>query len=415
MKQGRRFVVRVLIVTNHFWPENFRINDLALGLRARGHEVTVYTGVPDYPEGRFYPGYGVWRRHAEEYEGIKVCRFPLIPRGRGRGWNLLLNYLSSCFMACLLAPVYCRERYDVIFVFDTSPVTIGLPAIVMRRLRSIPMLFWVLDLWPESLSATGAIRSERLLGVVKWVVRFIYRRCDRILVSSRGFVGNIGEIGGYSGAIEYFPNWIEPEYVVEDTSGGDDDLPSLPTGFRVLFAGNIGAAQDFDTILHAAEIVAGKGDIHWVILGDGRRSEWVKDEVRRRGLGEQFHLLGRFPPETMTRFFAQADAMLVTLRRKPIFALTVPGKVQSYMASGRPIIAALDGEGARLVEESGGGLTCAAESPERLAECVLAMYQMTSEQRDAMGLRAREYAHTHFDREKLFDRVEQMMLEVTGH
>ena len=406
--------MRVLIVTNHFWPENFRINDLALGLKARGHEVTVFTGVPDYPEGRFYPGYGVWRRHAEEYEGIKVRRFPLIPRGKGKGRNLLVNYLSSCVMACLLAPVYCRERYDVIFVFDTSPVTIGLPAMVMRRLRSIPMIFWVLDLWPESLSATGAIRSERLLGIVRRVVRFIYRRCDRILVSSRGFFDNIDAIGGYSGEIEYFPNWVEPEYAGTDDPGGGEALPSLPDGFRVLFAGNIGAAQDFETILRAAEIVAGQGDIHWIILGDGRRFDWVQDEVQRRGLGEHFHLLGRFPPEAMPRFFSQADAMLVTLRRKPIFALTVPGKVQSYMASGRPIIAALDGEGARLVEESCGGLSCPAESPEKLAECVLALYRMTPEQRHVMGLNALKYAQEHFDREKLFDRLEKMIVEVAG-
>ncbi|HDL85134.1 MAG TPA: glycosyltransferase WbuB [Candidatus Acetothermia bacterium] len=405
--------MRVLIVTNHFWPENFRINDLALGLRARGHEITVYTGVPDYPEGRFYPGYGVWRRHAEEYEGIKVRRFPLIPRGKGRGRNLLLNYVSSCLMACLLVPLYCRDRYDVIFVFDTSPVTIGIPAIVMQQLRSIPMLFWVLDLWPESLAATGAIRSERLLGAVRRVVRFIYRRCDRILVSSRGFFENIKKVGGYTGEIEYFPNWVEPEYVEALPARDGDELPALPDGFRVMFAGNIGAAQDFETILRAAELIAENGDIHWVILGDGRRFEWVRKEVQRRGLGDQFHLLGCFPPEAMSRFFGEADVMLVTLKREPIFSLTIPGKVQSYMASGKPIIAALDGEGARLVDEAHCGLNCPAESPGQLAQCVLAMYRMSAGERDGMGSNALTYAQEHFDREKLFDRVERIMLEVT--
>lgn len=402
--------MRILIVTNHFWPENFRINDLAVGLKERGHEVTVYSGIPDYPGGRYYRGYGIIKRRVDDYRGVRVVHFPLVPRGKGRGWNLLLNYLSSCAMASLLAPVYCRGSYDVIFVFDTSPVTIGIPAVVMRWLKSIPMVFWVLDLWPESLSATGAVRSPRVLSAVNRVVRFIYRRCDRLLVSSRGFVKNIETIGGYTREIEYFPNWAEPGYL-----GGNGPeqatLPDLPGGFRLMFAGNIGAAQDFETILHAAETLKGQ-EIHWVVIGDGRRFEWVKGEIDRRGLDGKFHLLGRFPAEMMPAFFAQADVMLLTLKREPIFALTVPGKLQSYMASGKPIVAGIDGEGAALVEEAGCGLTCPAESPDRLAACVKDLYEMPRARREKMGENALQYARAHFDREALFDRLEELFSQV---
>lgn len=402
--------MRILIVTNHFWPENFHINDLAVGLKERGHEVTVYSGVPDYPGGRYYHGYGIIKRRVDNYRGIRVVHFPLIPRGKGRGWNLFLNYLSSGVMASLLAPMYCRGSYDVIFVFDTSPVTIGISAVVMRRLKSIPMVFWVLDLWPESLAATGAVRSPRVLNAVSRVVRFIYRRCDRLLVSSRGFLKNIEAIGGYTREIEYFPNWVESEYLDDDGSK-PATLPDLPGGFRLMFAGNIGAAQDFETILHAAEILK-REDIHWIILGDGRRFEWAKKEIERRGLGGRFHLLGRFPAAMMPTFFAQADGMLLTLKREPIFALTVPSKLQSYMASGKPIIAGIDGEGAALVAEAGCGLTCPAGSPDRLAACVKELYEMPGARREEMGVRGLRYARAHFDREVLFDRLEELFKQV---
>ena len=402
--------MRILVVTNHFWPENFRINDLAFWLAEQRHDVTVLTGVPNYPAGRFFPGYGIFKRRFEIERGVKIKRFPLIPRGKGRGWNVALDYFSSALMSCLLAPFYCRDRYDLVFVFETSPVTIGLPALVIKRLQSVPLFFWVLDLWPESLSATGAIRSPTLLELVRRIVRFIYARCDRLLVSSRGMRKSIAATGGYQGEIEYFPNWVEPEYT-GDLKLESVRLPDLPGGFRIMFAGNIGTAQDFETILQAADRLREETEIHWVILGDGRRMEWLKSEIVHRGLEGCFHMLGRYPPEMMPAFFARADALLLTLRREPIFALTVPGKLQSYMASGKPVIAGLDGEGAALVLEAGGGLACPAKSPEELARKVLEVYRMSQEERKLMGARGRQFCAENFNREKQFKKIEGMMMD----
>lgn len=404
--------MRILIVTNHFWPENFRVNDLAFAMKDRGHDVSVLTGVPDYPEGRFYEGYGIFRRRFEIHKGVKIARFPLLPRGKGRSWELALNYLSSAFFSCLVAPFYCSGKYDLVFIFDTSPISIAFPAIVIKKLQSIPIILWVLDLWPESLSATGAVRSSRVLGMVRRFVRFIYGQSDRILVSSRGFVQSINETGGYDREITYFPNWVEPEYLTEGTKGKSEAVPALPEGFRVMFAGNIGMAQDFETILAAAERLVTYPDIHWVILGDGRMAEWVKDQVQQRNLARQFHLLGRHSAEAMPHFFSQADAMLMTLRREPIFALTAPGKLQSYMACGKPIIAAIDGEGAKLVEEAGAGLVCPAESPVALADQVLELYRMPPSMRQKYGEQGRRYCLDHFDRNKLFAKLEKMMVEL---
>lgn len=403
--------MRVLVVTTYFWPENFRINDLAADLAAKGHVVTVFTGIPNYPEGKFFRGYGLFAKRDEHYRGVRILRYPLIPRGKGKPWNLALNYLSGAVFSSVLAPFKCREPFDVIFVCQLSPVTVGFPAVVLKKWRSIPVVFWILDLWPESLQATGAVRSQAALGVVRRLVRWLYRHCDRILVSSRGFTQGVAATGGYAGPVIHFPNWVEPEYAA---CGGAPNaaLPALPGGFRILFAGNIGEAQDFPTLLDAAERLRTVPDIQWIVLGDGRKAAWVRSEAERRGLGRQFHLMGRFPAETMPRFYAAADALLVPLRKEPSFELTAPGKLTSYLASGRPIIAALDGEGARIVEEAGAGVTCPAGNPELLAATILALYRASPEERARMGERGKAYCSEHFDRTQLLDRLEQVLVEV---
>ena len=404
--------MKVLIVSQYFWPENFRINDLAAGLVERGHEVTVLTGQPNYPAGKFFPGYGWFKKSSKEYKGVRILRVPLLPRGNGSGLRLALNYFSFAFSACLLAPFLCRGKFDLIFVCQLSPVTVGLPALLLKKIKKVPILFWILDLWPESLAATGAIRSATVLAQVDKLVGFIYRGCDKIVVASTGFLPSIAAKKIAVERTGFFPNWYEPEYREQL----EDDLTnhlSLPAGFRVMFAGNIGVAQDFATILAAAEQLKFYPDIHWVILGDGRQFEWVKEQVQSRGLVETVHLLGRHPPTAMFGYFSQADTMLVTLKRDPAFALTVPGKIQSYLACGRPIIAALDGEGARLIAESGAGLSSPAEDANALAESVLTMYRMPKEEREAMGRRGKEYREKNFEREMLIDRLEGWMRELT--
>ncbi|MEI6177118.1 MAG: glycosyltransferase family 4 protein [Verrucomicrobiota bacterium] len=404
--------MHVLIVTQHFWPENFRINDLAAGLVERGHQVTVLTGIPNYPAGRFFPGYGVFKRTREEYKGARILRLPLVPRGKGGGVRLAINYLSFALSSIMLSPFLCRGKFDLIVVCQLTPVTVGLPALFLKKIKGIPILFWILDLWPESLSATGAIRSVWILAQVDRLVRFIYRGCDRIVVASKGFLPSVIAKGIAGEKTDYFPNWYEAEY--RSQPGQDDATISadMPVGFRVMFAGNIGVAQDFGTILSAAEMLKQHQDIYWVILGDGRQFEWVKEQVKLRNIGDRVLLLGRHAPDTMIGFFAQADAMLVTLRKDPVFALTVPGKIQSYLACGRPIVASLDGEGAQLVKESGAGFATPSGDAEGLAHSVMTMYRMPKAEREAMGARGKVYCEANFEREMLFDRLEGWMQEL---
>lgn len=408
--------MRILIVSQYFWPEDFRINDLALSLKADlQYEVTVLTGLPNYPQGHLFSGYDFWDPKQEMWHGIEIIRIPLIPRGKKSKLRLGLNYLSFCIFACLCGPYRCRKKYDVIFVAQYSPVTVALPAILIKKVKKIPLLLWVQDLWPESLSATGAIRLPVVLRAVGRLVSYIYNRSDRILVQSKAFVPRIRGLDTNLVKVDYLPNWAETLYHPCRPNIEWNEDKGLPVGFRLMFAGNIGKAQDFPTILSAAERLRDHGDIHWVILGDGRERLWVEKEIIERNLSNVVHVMGRYPIEDMPLFFTAADVMLVTLKRAPIFALTIPSKIQSYLACGRPIIAALDGEGRRVVEEAGAGFGCPAESPTELAELVLKMFYMQIADREKMGRDGRRYYEKNFARSFLINKLDKILKKEVYH
>ena len=292
-------------------------------------------------------------------------------------------------------------------------MTVGIPAIALKLMTRTPVMLWVLDLWPEvSRPRKPSVPFECCGGSSAGTVHLSALRSDPraitgLCISCRTAARSIGEN-------PVFPSWAEALYEAAGAQLPALENAHLPEGFRVMFAGNIGAAQDFETILAAAERLKSRTDIHWIVLGDGRMLSWVQAEVERRRLSRTVHLLGRHPLETMPAFFAQADAMLVRLRREPIFALTIPGKVQSYLASGRPIVAALDGEGARIIQEAGAGIVCPAEHPEALADSVVRLADTPKESRELMGRRGAEYYAIHFNRTVLFDQLERWMRELAG-
>jgi glycosyltransferase involved in cell wall biosynthesis len=402
--------VKVLIVSQYFWPEQFRINDLAFSLKSRGHDVSVLTGMPNYPSGKLAEGYSWWKRRREEISGVEIRRTPLFLRRQGRGWQLALNYLSFVIFGCLMGPWYFRKHdFDVIFVFEPSPFTVGIPAMLMRRLKKAPMFFWVQDLWPESLEAAGAVRSPVVLRWVGKMVRWIYRHCDRVLVQSKGFIEPAVVAGADHKRILYFPNWAEQLYQPMTLAPEAPERSELPQGFTVMFAGNLGEAQSLETIVDAAARVKGKAQVSWIIVGDGRRQRAMQQRVEQLGLGDSVRFLGRKPVESMPRYFAAADVLLVTLKAAPAFARTIPSKVQSYLACGRPIAAALDGEGANIIESAGAGIAVAAEDAEGLADAVQRLYSMALAKRDEMGAKGRSYFEQEFAADMLVSRLETWM------
>lgn len=402
--------MRILVVSQYFWPENFRINDLVEGLLERGHAVTVLTGLPNYPSGKFFPGYSLFGPYRERFHGAEIVRVPLFERGNGGGLKLVMNYISFA-LAATLGGWRCKGAFDAIFVFEPSPVTVGIPARYLSWLKNAPILFWVQDLWPESLSATNSVKSAFILKAVEGLVRWIYKGCTRILVQSEAFVQPVVRLGVPLDKIYYFPNSAEAIYrpVPRNTEWHG---PVLPMGFRIMFAGNIGAAQSIDTILAAAEILRDRIDIHWIIVGDGRVAPWLAKEVVQRRLQGSVHMMGSFPMTSMPAWFGQADVMLATLRDESVFGLTIPSKIQSYLACAKPIVAALDGEGGRVVNISGAGIAVAAADASALADAVLKTYKMTPMERDVLGQNGRRYYEEHFERETLLNKLEVWLAEL---
>lgn len=409
--------MHVLIVSQYFWPESFPINDVAEGLIERGHQVTVLTGVPNYPEGKFYKGYRWFKPLRETHNGIHIIRVPLISRGKSKGLRLALNYLSYIVSGCLLGPLLCRKKYDVIYSYGTSPITQALPALWLKRLRKIPVVLNVQDLWPESLSATGVVSENS--WVVKWVgklVQFIYKHCDKILAQSKSFMTSIKNYKVNNDKLSYFPNFISGTFYPTQVGEQASERKLLPSGFIVMFAGNLGVAQDLPAVIAAAEILKTHQDIHFLLLGDGRNKAALEALVAEKGL-PNVHFLGRYPAKQMPTFFALADALLMSLCDEPIFALTIPSKLQAYMACGRPILAMLNGEGANIVAEADAGLVIPAGDASGLAKAVLLLQAMDASHREQFGQNALQYSKQHFDRDRLLQQLitefEQVMQKVS--
>lgn len=400
--------MRILVVSQHFWPENFRLNDLCSGFRERGHEVTVLTGLPNYPGGELFPGYSFLGKYSETWNGIRIHRALLVTRGKkSRGLRLFVNYLSFVVFGSIRA-LFLKGSFDLIFVFGSSPVTACIPALVARTRLKAPVFLWIQDLWPYAISASGNIHNKFIFRITNWISKTIHKACDRVLIQSQGFRGLLNKQGVADEKIIYYPNSTESFYY-ETVPDMQDPRYDLPEGFNVVFAGNIGHSQDFPTIMQAAALVRETNDrINFIILGEGRLKPFVDEQIETLKLHKTVHLMGAFPAEEMPHFFARADALLVTLRDDFLFTITIPSKLQSYLAGGKPIVAAISGENANIISESGAGLTTPAGDAQGLAETICEMSLKSEEERRLMGEKGRSYFLDHFERGKLLQRFEEI-------
>lgn len=396
--------MRILIVSQYFHPENFRINDLSIGLKNLGHDVTVLTGIPNYPHGQFFEGYGFFSPKKESWNGINVIRCMLTPRRNGSFIHLILNYMSFAFFGSIAALTRLSGHYDAIFVFQVSPVTVGIPAIVAKYVKKAPIFFWVLDLWPESVLATTEIKNRTIIRLLSSLTRWIYKHSDRVLVQSKGFYEHAKIMGVSDAKLRFFPNWAE-DFYTPSTPNPDIDN-SLPQGFRIMFAGNIGKAQDFDAILQAAFKLREQANIQWIIVGDGKEKAYVEAQVRRLGLINTVHFTGQKPVHQMPSYFASADVLLVSLKKEDIFASTIPGKIPSYLACAKPIIGMLDGEGANIINEAVAGFTCESGDSDTLSEIILKASKLPAEELAKMGSNGLHFYHKTFNRTALFKELE---------
>jgi len=396
--------VRILVVTQYFWPENFRINDLVSEFCSLDHALTILTGYPNYPSGAVFSEFRLNPSAFKKFESANVVRVPVISRGKG-GLRLMLNYASFVLSATVLGVWRLRgQKFDVIFVFEPSPITVGLPAIFLSYIKRAPLAFWVLDLWPETLEAIGVVRSRYILKAIGRLVTFTYNRCDLILAQSKSFIPQIRQYCQKKIKVEYFPSWSDTifDFSVVDLAR---EVPAAKGVFSIMFAGNIGDAQDFPAILDAAEALKGNGGIRWLIVGEGRASEWVRSEVIRRGLEHCFLLLGNYPADRMPSFYKHADALLVSLKAELIFAMTIPGKLQSYLAAGIPVLAMLNGEGAEIIRRSGAGISSPAGDGLALAAAIMQMANTNIDERLKMGRAGVALSEGEFNRRALISKL----------
>lgn len=397
--------MKILYVSQYFYPETFRGNDIVFDFVKKGHEVTVITGKPNYPLGTFYHGYKFWGVKKEIINGAYVIRIPTFPRGKGGALKLILNYFSFYLFSYPYSRFKTDRDFDIIFVQQLSPVTMAMPAIwALKRNKNAKLYLWVLDLWPESVTATTGIANKFIIGLLNKLVKYIYSKSDFILISSKSFEKSIQQ-RSINKQILYFPNWAESIY--EETELNKDyELPILPNGFNIMFAGNIGEAQDFETILSAA-IQTKAENINWILLGDGRKLDWVRSKVKFHNL-HNVVILGRYPIEKMPYFFREANVMLLTLKNSLISDLTVPAKLQAYAASGKIILAAINGEAKSIINEHNIGLACESGDFKSLSENAIILKNISEEQRIKMEKNSRNLYYTSYSKKVLLDNLENI-------
>lgn len=401
--------MKILVVTQYFWPEEFRINDICEGLKKEGHEVEILTGLPNYPKGELFQGYTMRGPYKDDYKGMKVMRVPMIPRGKSGAFKMMLNYLSFMIMGVLKIITLLNKDYDRIFMFQTSPITAAFPAVILAKIKKIKSYIYVQDLWPETFYSIIPVKNIRLKRIFKKICTKIYKGFSKILISSQGYENILIESGINKEKIIYYPQWAEDLYEAVENKLKETNKKSE---FILTFAGNIGKAQGVDTIIRAAQLTREEDkNIKWRILGDGSEFQAIRKMVEEKKLEDSVELLGRKPVEEMPKYFAESDGLIVTLRDEGILKVTLPAKVQSYMAAGKPIIAAISGEGSKVIEEACCGLTGDAEDYKTLYKNVMKLYQMDENTRIKMGQNGKCYFNDNFTRKKLLKQLNNIINE----
>ena len=405
--------MNILIISQYFWPENFRINQLSTALLKKGNKVTVLTGLPNYPEGKIYKSYIKSPQNYNEYNRVEIIRVPLFPRGKNK-FFLILNYFSFCILACTIGYLKLWKRnFDAIFVFQTSPVLVAIPSTLISFLKKIPQVIWVLDLWPESLEALGIIKYSWQKFFLRKFVNFIYFRCSYILCQSKSFIKEIAKQNIDPKKLIFFPAWADTE-ILEENNLYAPEIKIKKGFFNIMFSGNIGKAQDFPSILRAFKLLKERNieNVRLIIIGEGRMKDWLYKEVESLNLSEIIEIHGKYPLNRMNSFYKHADALLVTLSNKKLFSMTIPGKVQSYLAAGIPIIGMINGEAANLLKEARVGKVCDAGDYQKLAEVIASLSKENKSILLRYGENGKKFCNQVFNKNNLINKLNILLLNI---
>ena len=409
--------MKILVVSQYFYPETFRINDICTELVNRGHTVDVLTSLPNVPQGKFYEGYSRKNHGETSWNGIGIERVNVIERTRGSGIKMIMNCASFAVNSYFAAGKYGKKNYDVIFVFCNSPVTQIVPAARVKRMAKIPLCVWILDIWPESMFFLLGMKEKEIgkeglfRRISRWYSNYLYKKADILFTSSIGFENKLKGQGLTKPVFSYFPNYAEEIPEVDAAERGsfgftDDD-------FIVGFGGNIGLAQGLDLTVDATEKI-NDPKLKWLIMGDGPEAGNLKAKIREKGLDDRYRFTGFVDQKTMQANLEMCDAVLVPLKDHEILRLTVPAKLQSAMKAARPVLAFMNGAGADVVSECGCGVTAKAEDPDSLADAIKKLISMPKEAREQMGKNGLEYCNRNYNRETLLNQLENELQTVAS-
>lgn len=401
---------RFLLVTQYFYPENFKSNDIAFELASRGYKVDALVSIPNYPEGKYYKGYNLIKKRFEKYKNVNIYRCFQTPRGRkAKSFFLALNYLSYLVSASIWALFFALfKKYDGIIVHATSPITQAIPAIIVKKVQRIPLYTWVLDIWPDAMTSGGGIKNKSILSFMNNMVKWIYSNSDKILISSKGFEDLIvKQDSKFKEKITYFPNWTEDVIINNEIK-----IPLLPDGFKILMAGNLGKAQNIRELMKAILLFKDYTELKWIFIGDGSEKNYIDNFLKENNLENTVFTYGRYPSEYMGGFFNQADALLITLRAEfPHLRAVIPARLQSYMAAGKPILGMADGGVNEIIKEADCGYCVNANDYKAFYNIIKTNILSNKNTLAIKGKNGRKYYEKHFTKKYCIDNLEKILTD----
>lgn len=398
--------MKILIISQYFYPENFRINDLALELKKIGHEMTVLTGLPNYPKGEYFDGYSTDKNCDENWNDIPIYRCKLRPRKTG-SVNLIRNYISFVKEANKKLKELKNKDFDIIYVFEVSPITVALPAIKFKKKKRIPVVINIQDLWPENITAVTGITNSIVIGVINKVVNYIYKYCDVILTASPSFVFKIQSRIKNKDKVKYWPQYSVVSRTEEEVDLYDKDV------FNIVFTGNIGEAQGIDIAVEAANMLKNE-KLCWHFVGDGRNRNKIEELVKTYQIEDKVIFHGFHPETEIPKYLKNADAALLILKPNPVFEMTIPAKLQTYLACGVPVLGCVSGEGKRIIKESKAGIVSDDISADALADVCRRFLNLKQDDLEKYKKKAYEYGESNFNKHKLILSLEKYMEEINS-
>ena len=395
----------ILVISQVFYPEQFRINDMCQEWIKRGYQVTVLTGIPNYPQGKFYNGYGLRKKRKELWNGVEIIRIPVIPRGNNV-IGLVLNYFSFPISG-FFWNLFNRIKADYCFMFETSPMTQCVIGVWYAKKNKVPLYLYVQDLWPENVEIVTGIKSPLVIEPIQKMVDYIYKNCDEIFVTSPSFVKAVcnRKKKVAEEKVHYWPQYAEEFYRPMERKQlkeiAETDV------FKIIFTGNVGYAQGLDILPKTAKLLKDKGKkLIFCIVGEGRYLPELQKEISDLKVEDMFCMISRQPAEKIPELLAVCDAAFLSFMETKLFEMTIPAKLQSYMACGMPVLAAAGGESKRVIEEAGCGICSPCGDAEALSTSIAAMMMCSEQEMNKMKKNSREYFVKNFEKQKLMNEMD---------